>query len=235
VRLERLQVAAHAPERRGDGAWIVSARAGLGAGAEVMLEGRVARDLRGLDAVARLQRVPVAPWRALAGALAEWDARLSFDGHLRVAAGQGAAAVSLTGQAVLADVGRAGFFAERIAVGIRRLQWPSPHAIVDSVVMTRPAFALPAVRPWPHVLVTGGVSVVDGRLHAQGAGRALHDLEVSLAPTTIVGGAHLRLSASTEVGERLGVDRIVSYEASAQEGVPLGLLLGVLEEAVAAP
>jgi hypothetical protein len=98
-------------------------------------------------------------------------------------------------------------------------------------VMTRPAFALPAVLPWPRLLVTGGVSVVGGELREARAGRALRDLEVSLAPTGLAGGAHLRLSASTEVGDRLGVDRIVLYEAPAQGGVPLGLLLGALEEA----
>lgn len=234
VRLERLQVAAHAPERHGDGAWIVSARAGLGAGAEVMLEGVVARDLRGLDAVARLQSVAIAPWRALTGVPAEWDAQISYDGHLRVVAREGHAAVTLAGQAVLADVGRAGrdgFRAESIAVGIRRLQWPSAHAVVDTVVMTRPAFALPVALSWPPVLVTGGVSVVDGQLREAAAG-TLRDLEVSLAPTAVSGGAHLRLSASTEVGERLGVDRIVPYDSPAQGGVPLRLLLGALEDAV---
>jgi hypothetical protein len=233
VRLERLQVAAHAPERRGNGAWIVNARAGLGAGAEVRLEGVVARDLRGLDADARLQRVAVAPWRALTGVPAEWDARVSFDGHLRVAARDGTTAITVAGQAVLADVGRAGrggFRAERIAVGVRGLQWPSAHAVVDTVVMTRPAFALPAVLPWPQLLVTGAVSVVDGELREPGVGRALHALDVSLAPSNIAGGARLQLSASTEVGDRLGIDRIVPYDATAQAGVPLGLLLGALED-----
>ena len=96
--------------------------------------------------------------------------------------------------------------------------------------MTRPAFALPAVLPWPQLLVTGAVSVVDGELREPGAGRALHALDVSLAPSNIAGGARLRLSASTEVGDRLGIDRIVPYDATAQGGVPLGLLLGVLED-----
>lgn len=235
LRLERLQLAARAPER--DGAWIVSASAGLGAGAEVMLQGIVARDLRGLDAVARLQRVAVAPWRTLTGVPAEWDARVSFDGQLRVVAGDGHAAVTLAGQAVLVDVGRAGpdgFRAERIAVGIRRLQWPSAHAVVDTVVMTRPAFALPLALPWPPVLVTGGLSVVDGQLRETGAGRALRDLEVTLAPTGDAGGARLRLSASTGIGERLGVDRIVPYDPAGEGGVPLRLLLGALEDAVRA-
>ncbi len=234
VRLERLQLAAHAPERRGDRAWIVSARAGLGADAEMTLEGVVARDLRGLDAVARLQRLAVAPWRVLTGVPAEWNARVSFDGRLRVAVHEGATAVTLAGQAVLADVGGVGpggFRAERIALGIERLQWPATDAVVDTVVMTRPAFALPAALPWPRLLVTGGVSIVGGELREARAGRALHDLEVSLAPTGVAGGAHLRLSASTEVGDRLGVDRIVPYDVSAPGGLPLGLLLGALEDA----
>jgi hypothetical protein len=234
VRLERLQVAAHAPERRGDGAWIVSARAGLDADAEMALDGVVARDLRELDAVARLRRIALAPWRALTGAPAAWDARVSFDGRLRVAGGAGETAVTLAGHAVLADVGGAGgagFRADHIALGIQRLQWPSTAAVVDTVVMTRPAFALPAVLPWPRLLVTGGVSVVDGELREAGAGRALHDLSVNLAPADVVGGAHLRLSASTDVGDRLGVDRIVPYDVAAHGGVPLGLLLGALEDA----
>jgi hypothetical protein len=140
VRLERVQLAAHAPERRGDGAWIVSARAGLGADAEVALDGVLDRDLYGLDAAARLQRVALAPWRALMGAPAEWDAQVSFDGRVRAAVHEGATALTLAGRAVLADVGVLGgdgFRAERIALGIRRLQWPAADAIVDRVVMTR--------------------------------------------------------------------------------------------------
>ena len=106
VRLQGLQIAAHAPERRGDGAWLVTARAGLDGGAEAALDGIVARDLRGLDVIARLQRVAVAPWRALLGAPPVADARLSFDGRLRVVAGGGeGAAVTLAGQAMLADMG----------------------------------------------------------------------------------------------------------------------------------
>jgi len=234
ARLERLQMAAYAPERRGDGAWIVNARAVVGVDAEMALDGVVARDLRGLDAVARLERVALAPWRALAGLPAEWDARVSFDGRLRVAAREGETAITLAGQAVLADVSRAGrdgFRAERVALGIRGLRWPSAAAVVDTVVMTRPAFAVPAVLPWPRLLVTTGVSVVEGRLREAGAGRGLHDLEVRLAPTAVAGGAHLRLSASTEVGDRLGVDRIVPYDATAQGGLPLGLLIAILEDA----
>jgi hypothetical protein len=234
LRLERVQLAAHAPERRGDGAWIMSARAGLGADAEIALDGVVARDLRALDAVARLHRVAVAPWRTLAGAPADWDARVSFDGRLDVAARGDQTAVTLAGQAVLADVGgpgRGGFRADRIALGIRRLQWPTADTIVDTVVMTRPAFALPAALPWPHLVVTGGVSIVDGELRDAGAGRALHGMEASLVPAEVVGGARLRLSASTDGGHRLGVDRIVPYDAPVQGGVPFGLLLGALQDA----
>lgn len=238
ARLERLQIAAHAPERRGDGAWLVTARAALGADAEMMLDGVLTRDLRGLDAVARVQRVAVAAGRALTGAPAGWDARVSFDGRLRVAAQDGDLAVTVAGQAVLADVagaGRNGFRAERIALDIRQLQWPAADGVVDTVVVTRPAFALPAATPWPRLLVTGGVSIVDGVLRpTAAAGRALRDLEVSLAPTSVAGGAHLRLSASTEVGDRLGVDRIVLYDPPTSGGVPLGLLLGALEDATRA-
>jgi hypothetical protein len=234
VRLQRVQLAAHAPERRGDGAWIVTARAGLGPDAEIALDGVVARDLRALDAVARVRRVAVAPWRALTGMPVDWDARVSFDGRLRITAGGEQTAVTLAGQAILADVGgsgRGGFRADRIALGIQRLQWPAADTIIDTVVMTRPAFALPAALPWPRLVVTGGVSIVDGELRDAGAGRALHDLEVSLAPAGIVGGAHLRLSASTDGGGRLGVDRIVPYDAPAQGGVPFGLILSALEDA----
>jgi len=140
VRLEHVQLTAHAPERRGDGRWIVSARARMGADAEVALEGLLTRDLRGLDAEARMQRVALGPWHALMGAPAEWDARVSFHGRLQAAVREGEAAVTLAGQAVLADVGVAGhdgFRADRIALGIRRLQWPAAAAVVDRIVMTR--------------------------------------------------------------------------------------------------
>jgi hypothetical protein len=116
-------------------------------------------------------------------------------------------------------------------LGIRRLQWPGADGVVDTVVMTRPAFALPAAMPWSRLLVTGGVSIVDGVLRPAAAGHALRDLEVSLAPTSVAGGAHLRLSASTDVGNRLGVDRIVLYDPPTAGGVPLGLLFGALEDA----
>jgi hypothetical protein len=186
VRLERLQLAARAPERHRDGAWSVSARAGLGAGSAMTLEGVVARDLRELDVVARLQRLAVAPWRALTGVPAGWDGRVSFDGRLRLAVQAGGTAITLAGRAVLADVdgaGRGGFRAERIALGM------------------------------------------------QPAGRALHDLEVRLAPAGPSGGAHLRLSASTEAGDRLGIDRIVPHDVSTGPRIPLGWLLVAIEEA----
>jgi hypothetical protein len=140
VRLERVQLTAHAPERRGDGSWIVSARAAVGADAEVALDGVLTRDLRGLEAEARMQRVALGPWRALMGAAVEWDARVSFHGRLQAAVREGEAAVTLAGQAVLADVGAAGrdgFRADRIALGIRQLQWPAAAAVVDRVVMTQ--------------------------------------------------------------------------------------------------
>jgi hypothetical protein len=237
VRLHGVQLAAHAPERRGDGAWLVTARAGLDSDAEAAVDGVVARDLRGLDAVARVRRVALRPWGALVGAPGEWDARVSFDGRLRLAVREGEAAVTLAGQAVLADVGaggRSGFRADRIAVGIRRLQWPGAEAVVDSVVMTRPAFALPAAIPWPRLLVTGNLSVVDGELRETVGEPALRDLAVSLAPTGAAGAAHLRLSASMVGGRRLGVDRIVPYDEPTEGAVPLRLLLSALEDAARA-
>jgi hypothetical protein len=111
----------------------------MGAEAEVALDGVLTRDLRGLDADARMQRVALGPWRALMGAPVEWDARVSFHGRLQAAVREGEAAVTLAGQAVLADVaaGRDGFRADRIALGIRRLQWPTAAAVVDRVVMTQ--------------------------------------------------------------------------------------------------
>jgi hypothetical protein len=75
---------------------------------------------------------------------------VSFDGRLRVAAREGETAITLAGQAVLTDVSRAGrdgFRVERVALGIRGLRWPSAAAVVDTVVMTPPAFAVPAVLP----------------------------------------------------------------------------------------
>jgi hypothetical protein len=100
VRLERVQVAARAGERPGAGGWAVNARATLDSGAQVALDGRLARDLRALDAAARVRRAGRAPWRALAGEATRWDSRVSFEGRLRVAAREGA--VTLTGHASLA-------------------------------------------------------------------------------------------------------------------------------------
>jgi hypothetical protein len=102
------------------------------------------------------------------------------------------------------------------------------------VVMTRPAFALPAATPWPRLLVTGNLSVVDGELRETVDEPALRDLAISLAPTGAAGAAHLRLSASMVGGRRLGVDRIVPYDEPTEGAVPLRLLLSALEEAARA-
>ena len=170
VRLERLQLTARTPELHGDGTWLVRARAAVGGDAEIALEGVVARDLRELDLLARLQHLAVAPWRTLTGVPAGSRARVSFDGRLRVVVREGSRALTLAGEATLADVA--------------------------------------------------------------GTGRALRDLDLSLGSAGVAGRAHLRLSAFTEVGNRLDVERIVPYEASLGSGVPLGLLLSAFEEAV---
>jgi hypothetical protein len=232
ARLQRVQLTAHAPERRGDGAWLVSARAAAGPEGQIALDGVLARDLRTLDAVARVQRVALGSWRALTGRAPGWDARVSFDGRLHVALREGEAMVSAAGHAVLADVetaGLGGFRAERIALGIRRLQWPGSDPILDGVVLTRPAFAPPGATSWPRLLVAGNVSVVDGEMREPG--RALRDLAVSVGPIDDTGAAHLRLSASTDDGQRLGIDRRVPYDAPAEGGVPLRQLLATIEQA----
>jgi hypothetical protein len=209
ARLERVQLSAHAPERRADGAWTVSARAGLGRGAGIALDGSLTRDLRELDATARLHGVAVAPWRVLTGATADWDARVSFQGRLRAAAREGEPALLVSGDAVLAEVsgpGRDGFRAERIALGIRQLRWPAAAVVVDTVVMTRPAFVLPVATPWPGLLVTGSLSVVGGELRGAPSAHPLGDLEVRV-PADSVGGA---------------------------AGVPLRLLVSALDDAMRA-
>jgi len=101
VRLQRVQVAAGASERAPVDEWVVSARAVLDGGADVALDGRLARDLRALDAAARMRRASVTPWRGLTGTTVAWDSRVSFEGRLRVAAREGA--VTLTGQTSLDD------------------------------------------------------------------------------------------------------------------------------------
>ena len=232
VRLSRLQLAAQLPERRADSGWVVSGRAALGDDAEVSVDGLVARDLRGLDAVTRLSRVPLAPWRAFAGATPGWDGRVTFDGRLRLVAREGELVATAAGQAELSDVSGSaagGFRADRIALGIRRLRWPSAEAIFDRVVVTRPAFGLAALAAWTDSLVTSEVSVVDGEVRGDGPGRTLHRLAVDLAPDDADGLARLRLSASTEAGGRVALDRVVGYTAA--PGLPLGLIATTLDEA----
>jgi hypothetical protein len=234
VRLTRVQLAAHIPERRADSGWVVSGRATLGADAEVSVDGLVARDLRALDAVTRLQRVPLAPWRAFAGAAPGWDARVSFDGRLRVVAREGEILATAAGQAELSDVNApagGGFRAERIALGIRQLRWPTAEAVFDRVVVTRPAFGLAALTAWPNSLVTGGMRVVDGELRADIPGRALHDVAVELAPDDTGGLTRLRLSASTEGGRRVDLDRVMPYATAPTAGLSLGFLAAALDEA----
>lgn len=103
VRMDGVQLAAHAPER--DGAWMVSARAGLGRDAGIALDGLVTADLRRLDATARMQHVALRPWRALLGDVAPGDTRVSFDGRLRAAVQNGETAVALAGPMVATRLG----------------------------------------------------------------------------------------------------------------------------------
>ena len=105
VRLERVRLAANAPERHGDGAWIVSAQAGLGPDARITIEGSLTRDLRRLDAAARMQRVALGPWRALLGDATTRDARVSFDGRLLAALQDGETAVTLAGPVMMNRLG----------------------------------------------------------------------------------------------------------------------------------
>jgi hypothetical protein len=233
VTLRGIELSAHSSEFGSNGPWTVSAQASLGSRGAVAIDGVLARDFRGLDATTRLQRVALAPWRALTGLPAGWNGDLSFDGRLQLQTRRGEPMASLTGAAVLANVdvtGTTRFRADRIEFAIRRLQWPEAAPVVDNVVMTRPAFALPAAVPWPPLFVTGDVSVVDGELHEAAGGHALRDLAVDLAPVDPSGAAHLRLSASTDAGHRLGLDRIVTYEAAGVRGVPLPVLQAVLED-----
>jgi hypothetical protein len=234
VKLQAVHMSAQSSEFGGAGPWTVRARAALGSRGEVAVDGVLARDFRELDATIRLQRVALAPWSGLAGLAAGWHGDLSFDGRLRAHLRQGEPVASLTGAAVLANVGitgAIGFRADRIAFEVRSLRWPEADPVVDSVVMTRPAFALPATVPWPALVVTGEVSVVDGELREAAGGGALRELSVDLAPIEPGGAAHLRLTASTEAGRRLGLDRIVTYAAPEIRGLPLPVLLSVLEDA----
>jgi hypothetical protein len=233
VRLSRLQLAARLPERRAEG-WVVRARAVLGGDAEVSVDGLVSRDLRRLDAVTRLVNVPIAPWRALAGATPGWDGRVSFDGRLRLAASEGDIVATATGQAEIRDVrgsAAGGFHAERVALGIRQLRWPSREAVFDRVVVTRPAFGLAALGPWTDSLVTGEISVVDGEVRAQAPGHALHQVTAAFAPDDAGDGlVRLRVSAATESGARVSLDRVVA-SSTTEPGLPLSLLAATLDEA----
>ena len=233
LKLSRVHLAAHLPERRAESGWVVSARATLGEDGEVSVDGLLARDLRGLDAVTRLARVPLAPWRALAGAAPGWDGRVSFDGRVRLIARDGELVGTATGQAELSDVrgsSGGGFRAERIALGIRQFRWPSAETVFDRVIVTRPAFGLGTLTAWTDSLVTSEVSVVDGEVRGDAPGRALHGVVMALAPEDSGGLARLRLSASTEAGGRVALDRVVTHTAAAP-GLPLGLLVTTLDEA----
>ena len=114
VRLRHVQMAAGAPERAATDGWAVTARAALDGGADVALDGVLARDFRALDAATRVRRAGLAPWRGLTGAAIDWDARVSFEGRLRVAAQEGA--MTLTGQTALADDA----LADRVHVDVHR-------------------------------------------------------------------------------------------------------------------
>jgi hypothetical protein len=234
LRLTGLELAAQLTERRPETpGWFVKTRAVLGRDGEVSLEGLVDRDLRWLDAGARVQRVPLAQWRALGGPAPGWDAHVSFDGRVHVVLGARGAAATLTGHAELEDVREAaadGFRAERVALGIRRLRWPDTEAVLDRVVVTRPAFGLGTLARWTEALVTGGMSVVDGEMIADPPGRALHRLTVELGRDAGAGLARVRVSAATAAGVPVDLERVVPH-GSGEPGVPLRFLAATLGEA----
>ncbi|HET7342998.1 MAG TPA: hypothetical protein VFL90_16150 [Methylomirabilota bacterium] len=235
VRLERVQLGAHVLERTPLAPWSVSARASLAPDAEVSVDGLLLRDLRALDAVTRVQRVPLATWRALGGGTGGWDARLTFDGRLRVATADDATVATARGQAELSDASVAaagGFRADRIALAIRRLRWPQADGVLDSVVLTRPAFAPAALSAWPPALVTSGVSVVEGEMRADEVRRALHRVDLDLTADETAGGTRVKLSAATDDG-RVDVDRVVP-DAAESVGLPVTLAATILDEAARA-
>jgi hypothetical protein len=241
LRLDRIQLAAHVVEGRPDAPWSVSARAVVGRDADATVDGVVSRDLRTVDAVTRLQRIDVAPWRVLTGAEPSWDARLSFEGRVRLVVSEGESVGTASGQAELTDVALAepgGFRADRIALGIRRLRWPQTAALLDSLVITRPTFAVASVDAWGAAIVAGDVSVVDGEIPADGLRRALHRVAVDLAAGPD-GSARLKLSAVTDTG-RVDIDRTLASSTSptgsaTTAGVPLGALTAALDDARRAP
>ena len=235
LRLDRLQLAVHVLERQTDAPWSVSMRAALGGDAQVSVDGIVTRDVRTLDAVTRLQRVPLASWPGLAGG---WDGRVSFDGRLRLVASEGEVTATATGQAQLDEVTAStagGFSVDRVALTIRRLRWPLSEALLDNVVLTRPAFGPAALRAWPLSVLTNGMSVIDGDMRGEAGRRALHRVTLDVVPDGARSGARLQLSATTDAGP-INVERVVpSADPFAVLGVPVSVVAAAVDDAARVP
>jgi hypothetical protein len=197
----------------------------VGRRGRVAVTGMLARDFSAVDALVRVAELDLAGWRAFATTGAEAGV-LAFDGRVRMDARPDLPpTVRVTGQAAVGDLRLAtGFRADSVAVRVRRLDWPDGAAILDSVVITRPAFVYGAPGlsgPWPLSLATGTVTVVDGSVSGGGNG-AIREVSAALLPDESARAAHMRVSGAMESGLRIDTNRWLPYDTAAGEtGIPL--------------
>ncbi len=223
--LSDVDVAMQGGETSANVGFTINARGAVGRQGRVAVTGVLARDFSAVDALVRVAQLDLAGWRAFATAGAEAGV-LAFDGRVRIDGPRDLpTSVRLSGQASVGDLRLAsGFRAESVDVRVRRLDWPDGAAVLDSVLITRPAFVYGAPGmsgPWPLSIATGTVTVVDGSVSGGGNG-SIRQVSAALLPDEGARAAHMTVSGAMEGGARIDTNRWLPYDtATGETGIPL--------------
>lgn len=229
-----VDVAMQGAETSANVGFTVNARAAVGRQGRVAVTGVLARDFTAVDALLRVAQLDLASWRGFAAAGAEAGV-LTFDGRVRIEGRPDVpATVRVSGQASVTDLRLpTGFSAESVTVRVRRLDWPDGAAILDSVVITRPAFvyAAPGLSgPWPLSIATGAVTVVDGSVSG-GSNGVIRGVSAALLPDESARAAHMKVSGAMDGGVRIDTNRWLPYDTAAGEtGIPLQTVFHALAD-----
>src|SRR5688572_17540984 len=230
-----VDVAMQGGETSANVGFTVNARGAVGRQGRMAITGVVARDFTAIDALLRVSQVDLAGWRDLATAGAAEAGVLTFDGRVRIEGRPDVpVTVRMSGQASVSDLRLpTGFSAASVAVRVRRLDWPDGAAILDSVVITRPAFvyAAPGLSgPWPLSLATGAVTVVDGSVSG-GSNGVIRGVSAALLPDESARAAHMKVSGAMDGGVRIDTNRWLPYDTAAGEtGIPLQTVFHALAD-----
>jgi hypothetical protein len=160
--LRALTLSVQDSERDGGTSFLVSGEAAVGRSGRASVRGALTRDLRLLEARARLEHVDVAAWRQWLAGSAGGDivGMLTFDGRVRIHGVSGTLQALATGRAEIAPLtlttAAAGALlrADAVRLDLRAFEWPSGLALVDSLTVSGAALG-----PGPHAARDGPATV----------------------------------------------------------------------------